>query len=175
VFLVQLRALARAATVGNLKVMLPMVTTPRELVEARTLFESAVDRLRAAGTKASLPPLGMMVEVPSAAIAIDRFDAAFLSIGTNDLAQYVTACDRSNGMLADLCSPLDPAVLALIRDVADHGRRRGLEVSVCGDMAADPSCIAALLVCGVRTLSVAPAALGRVKAAIASYRGGPCV
>ena len=86
----QLRALARAAVRGNLKVMFPMVTTPAELEAARRLFVEAVEHLRAEGIAALLPELGIMVEVPAAALAIEQFKAAFFSIGSNDLAQYVT-------------------------------------------------------------------------------------
>lgn len=114
----------------------------------------------------------MMVEVPAAALTIDRFNSAFFSIGSNDLAQYVTACDRSNGSLAKLIDPLHPAVLELIRRAAEHGKRAGIAVSLCGDMAGDPRCIPALLSCGLRELSVNPSALGEVKQTIASLSSG---
>ena len=108
----------------------------------------------------------MMVEVPAAALAIKQFKAAFFSIGSNDLAQYVMACDRTNGSLAKLCDPLHPAVLELIDRTAAHGRRAGINVSLCGDMAGDPRYIPALLSCGLRELSVNPSALAQVKQAI---------
>ena len=116
-----------------------------------------------------LPALGMMVEVPAAAIAVDLFDADFLSIGSNDLIQYVTACGRDTGELGALQDPLQPAVLRLIRHVVEYGTAHGIEVSLCGDMAAEVPCLEALLELGLRTVSVAPSALGRVKAAIARY------
>jgi phosphoenolpyruvate-protein phosphotransferase (PTS system enzyme I) len=166
VFTVQLRALSRAAPHGNLKVMFPMVTTPEELEDGRKLLRAVVAGLQAEGIPAALPDLGIMVEVPAAALTIERFAAAFFSIGSNDLAQYVTACDRSNGALAKLIDPLHPGVLELIRRTADHGRRAGVEVSLCGDMAGDPRCIPALLACGVRALSVNPSALGEIKQTI---------
>ena len=173
IFAVQLRALARAAVRGNLKVMFPMVTTPQELEAARGLFADVVNRLKAEGTSATLPELGIMVEVPAAAMTIERFKASFLSIGSNDLAQYVTACDRTNGSLAKLIDPLNPAVLELIGRTAEHGRRAGIGVSLCGDMASDPRCIPALLSCGLRELSVNPSALAQVKQAIDGMsRGG---
>src|SRR6516225_779358 len=100
-----------------------------------------------------------MVEVPAAALTIDRFKASFFSIGSNDLAQYVTACDRGNGALDQLLDPLNPAVLELIGRTADHGRRAGLSVSLCGDMAGDPRCISALLARGLPELSINPSAL----------------
>ena len=171
VFMVQLRALARAAVRGNLKVMFPMVTNPDEMEEGRALFGEAVRQLKVKGTAAALPPLGMMVEVPAAALTIDRFKAAFFSIGSNDLAQYATACDRSNGALAKLLDPLHPAVLELIGRTAAYGRQTGIEVSLCGDMAGEPRCIPALLSCGLRELSVNPSALGQIKQAIEALGG----
>jgi phosphoenolpyruvate-protein phosphotransferase (PTS system enzyme I) len=166
VFIVQLRALARAAVRGNLKVMFPMVTTPEELEAGRALFADAVGALKAAGIAAALPELGIMVEVPAAALTIERFNASFFSLGSNDLAQYVTASDRSNGSLARLIDPLNPAVIELIRRVAEHGRRTGIGVSLCGEMASDPRCIPALLASGLRELSVNPPALALVKQTI---------
>jgi phosphotransferase system enzyme I (PtsI) len=174
IFSVQLRALARAALHRNLKVMFPMVTNPEELEDARNLFADKVARLQAEGIPAKLPELGIMVEVPAAALTIERFGASFFSVGSNDLVQYVTACDRTNGALAKLSDPLHPAVLELIRRVADHGRHSGISVSLCGEMAGDPRCIPALLSCGLRELSVNPSALAQVKQAIEGLsRGGP--
>ena len=166
VFRVQLRALARAATLGPLKVMLPMVTTPAELAQARGLLREAVDGLRAEDTSAILPSLGIMVEVPAAAIAVDQFDAAFYSIGSNDLVQYVTAASRDGGEAAALGELTHPAVLRLIAAVAAYGAGTGREVSLCGDAGGEPRHIPALLNAGVRTVSVAPAMLARTKAAI---------
>ena len=124
-FRVQLRALARCAPLGPLKVMLPMVTAPQELAEARTLFRAVVDELRAEGQAAARPPLGIMVEVPAAALSVADFDADFLSIGTNDLVQYVTAVARDDAGVAALYDPLSLAVLRLIREVAAHGAATG--------------------------------------------------
>jgi phosphoenolpyruvate-protein phosphotransferase (PTS system enzyme I) len=168
IFAVQLRALARAAVYGKLKVMFPMVTVPAEFAAARELFGRIVADLQAAGVAAALPELGIMVEVPAAALTIDAFPASFFSIGSNDLAQYVTACDRTNGALARLSDPLNPGVLELIRRTAEHGRRQGISVSVCGDMAGDPRCAEALLHCGIREFSMSSPALSRVKLAIAA-------
>ena len=168
IFAVQLRALARAASRGKLKVMFPMVTVPAEFAAARELFEGIVAELQAAGVAAALPELGIMVEVPAAALTIDAFPASFFSIGSNDLAQYVTACDRTNGALAALSDPLHPGVLELIRRIAEHGRRKGISVSLCGDMAGDPRYAEALLHCGIREFSMNPLSLSRVKQAIAS-------
>jgi phosphoenolpyruvate-protein phosphotransferase (PTS system enzyme I) len=166
VFLVQLRALARAAVHENLKVMFPMVTTPGELEAARRIFVDAVGQLQSEGIPARLPDIGIMVEVPAAGLAIEQFDASFFSIGSNDLAQYLTACDRTNGALANLIDPLQPAMLSLIKHIVDHGKRAGREVSLCGDMAGDPRCVPGLLSCGLRELSVNPSALAVIKQTI---------
>jgi phosphoenolpyruvate-protein phosphotransferase (PTS system enzyme I) len=169
VFRVQLRALARAAALGPLKVMLPMITVPDEMAAARQMMLEEVDSLVARGTRAVVPPIGIMVEVPAVAISITRFDAAFYSIGTNDLIQYVTASSRGSAALAGLYDATNPAVLELIARVAAHGRSVGREVSVCGDMASDPRLVRYLLEAGITSLSVAPAALGSVKHAVSAH------
>ena len=172
IFRIQLRALARAAVRENLKVMLPMVTMPAELEAARGIFVEAVDQLQSEGIPAGLPEIGIMVEVPAAGLAIEQFDASFFSIGSNDLAQYLTACDRTNGALANLIDPLQPAMLNLIKHIVDYGRRAGREVSLCGDMAGDPRCVPALLSCGLRELSVNPSALALIKQTIDGLSSG---
>jgi phosphotransferase system enzyme I (PtsI) len=123
----------------------------------------------AEGIPAGMPKLGMMVEVPAAALNIAAFDADFFSIGSNDLVQYVTAAGRDCDSVRDLYDPLEPGVLELIRRVAQHGRLVGREVSLCGDMASDPKYLPALLDTGLRAVSVAPARLARAKAHIAAY------
>jgi phosphotransferase system enzyme I (PtsI) len=167
-FMTQLRALARAASHGELKVMLPMVTLPRELAQARALLGEAVESLRAAAVPARMPALGIMVEVPACAVAADLFDADFYSIGSNDLAQYVAAAGRDVPALADLADPVQPAMLRLIAGVVEAARVRGVEVSLCGDAGGEPAAIPWLLDAGLRTLSMAPALVGRVKLAIAA-------
>ncbi len=169
VFGVQLRALLRAATRGNLKVMVPMVTAPREMSAVRAMFEAEAAALARAGVEARMPHLGMMVEVPAAAINVAAFDADFLSIGSNDLTQYVTATSRDCTAVSALHDALDPAVLELIGRVVRHGFDSGREVSLCGDMASDPRGLTALLDLGLRSLSVAPARLAQVKAGIARH------
>jgi phosphotransferase system enzyme I (PtsI) len=168
VFRTQLRALARAASEAPLKVMLPMVTAPAELERARVMLAAEVAALRAAGVAARLPPLGIMVEVPAAAVTADLFEADFFSIGSNDLSQYVAAAGRDTAAVAELADPTQPAMLRLIRAVVDAGTARGVEVSLCGEAGADPAAIPLLLGAGLRTLSVAPALVGRAKLAIAS-------
>jgi phosphotransferase system enzyme I (PtsI) len=170
VFRAQLRALLRAAVAGNLKVMIPMVTVPEELDSCRALLEQAFDELRSEGVDARMPPLGMMVEVPAAALTIEDFAADFFSIGSNDLIQYVMAASRDEPQLADLARP-SRAVFDLIGRVVGCANQSKREASLCGDLAGDPEQVAALLDRGLRIFSVAPGALGPVKAAIARYRG----
>ena len=166
-FRIQLRALLRAAAYGPLRVMLPMVTVPAELEAVRLLMDAEEADLRAAGTRCARPPLGIMVEVPAAALAVDLFDAAFVSIGMNDLTHYVTAAGRDAGEVAALADPSHPGVLRLIATVVESSRGAGREVSLCGDAAGDPAHIPALLKAGIRSLTVAPTALARTKLALA--------
>jgi phosphotransferase system enzyme I (PtsI) len=170
VFRVQLRALARAAAQAPLKVMAPMVSAPDEFTAFVSLFEDVLEELAAAGVAAARPALGMMVEVPAAALNLAAFDADFFSIGSNDLVQYVMAASRDEPAVANLYRPNDPAVLELIRRVVEVGSGLGREVSLCGEMAADPALVPQLLAAGLRRLSVAPAAIGGTKAAIAAWR-----
>jgi phosphoenolpyruvate-protein phosphotransferase (PTS system enzyme I) len=169
VFKVQLRALARAAVYGNLKVMFPMVTVPSELEQAKKLFLGQVETLKTANIPCAVPLLGMMVEVPAAALRVAEFASDFYSIGSNDLIQYVMAAGRDTSGLAYLQDSLNPAVLELIERVAKHGSDHNLEVSVCGEMSSQPKAIPALLDAGIRSLSVAVSGLANVKMAIARY------
>jgi phosphotransferase system enzyme I (PtsI) len=169
VFRLQLRALARAAVRGDLNIMLPMVTEPRELDAARAMLEEAVTDLQAAGIAAARAPLGIMIEVPAAALTAASFAADFYSIGSNDLVQYMMAASRDNPNVASLYDPANPAVHALIRRVVEVAAARGVEVSLCGDMASEPAYLPILLSLGLRRVSVAPARLGPVKAAIAAW------
>ena len=173
VFRPQIRALLRAAADGPLKIMLPMVTVADELQQAQALIADCLATLRREGVAAALPPLGIMVETPAAAIAIDTLAADFYSIGSNDLTQYVMAAARdAGGRVAALADPLHPAVLRLIERVIEHGRATGREVSLCGDMGSDPAALPHLLALGLRRFSVAAATLGRVKLGIADFGRG---
>lgn len=165
----QLRALARAAVLGPLKIMIPMVTVPEEVEAVRRLLDAALAELAAEGVAHARPQVGMMVEVPAAALTAERFKVDFFSIGSNDLIQYTTACARDNPAVTRLASPKNPAVLELIRRTVEAAARMGVEVSLCGDMASDPHAIPDLLDCGLRRLSVAPAQVGRVKLAVRRY------
>jgi phosphotransferase system enzyme I (PtsI) len=162
----QLRALLRAAQHGDVRIMLPLVITLDEVMRARELLEESARELAARGVphRASVP-LGVMVETPAAAIAADTLapHVDFFSIGTNDLTQYTLAIDRGNANLASRFTPLHPAVLRLIRRIADVGIEHGLDVGVCGEMASQPLMAYALIGLGIRQLSVAPRSVARMK------------
>ena len=173
----QLEALALAGAGHDLRVMLPMVSTADEVVAARARLSAALERARAAGAE---PPtrlaLGVMIEVPSAALVADALAevADFFSIGTNDLVQYTLAVDRTNPALADMASPLQPAVLRLIDGVVRAATATGRHVAVCGEAAADPSVVAVLLGLGVHELSVTPSAIGAVRQRVAGLDLDAC-
>jgi phosphotransferase system enzyme I (PtsI) len=169
----QIRALLRAAPGRALQVMLPMVATAGEIAQTRALFADCFAELGREGKPAAMPPLGIMVETPAAALAVDLLDADFYSIGSNDLTQYVMAAARdASGPVAALNDPRHPAVVRLIEQVVRQAGAIGKPVSLCGDMASDPALLPILLRAGLRKISVAAAALGRVKLAIASIGGG---
>jgi phosphotransferase system enzyme I (PtsI) len=170
VFRVQLRALARAAAHGPLRVMVPLVTAPEAFARARALLLEEVTALRDRGVPAAMPAFGMMVETPAAARAIATFDADFYAIGTNDLTRLVTAGGRADASAPGPRDPSSPAVLELVARICDHGREAGREVNLCGEAAGRPECIPALLKAGVRALSVPPAVLAETKRAIAGCR-----
>ncbi|HZS62837.1 MAG TPA: phosphoenolpyruvate--protein phosphotransferase [Gemmatimonadaceae bacterium] len=165
-FKTQLRALLRAARHGDVRIMLPLVVTVDEVHQARTLIQEAAEELDARGVAYNdSVPVGVMVETPAAAVAVDTFakDVAFFSIGTNDLVQYTLAVDRGNANMAARFTPLHPAVLRLIQRIAEVGQRHRLEVGVCGEMASDPLMAFALIGLGLRQLSVAPRSVALVK------------
>jgi phosphotransferase system enzyme I (PtsI) len=173
VFRVQLRAMARAAVHGNVRIMLPMVTVPEEIDRAADLLDTAVTELRREGVPCQRPPLGIMVEVPAVAIVPALFKRAeFFSIGSNDLTQYVTASARDIAAVAGLNDPGHPAVLSLIANVVREGARLGREVSLCGDMGGDPKHLPALIAAGLRSVSVAPPLVGGAKRAISAIATG---
>lgn len=162
----QLRAAIRAAADGPLSIMLPMVSRAAEVAAARALLLAEAEDLGMAA-----PPLGIMVETPAAALALDTMLVDFASIGSNDLTQYVMAAARDgSGRVADLVDPLDPAVLRLIGLVVEQAAARRLPLSLCGDMASDPAGLEALLEAGLTRFSVAAASLGRVKLQIGRWR-----
>jgi len=170
----QLRAivLAAARTGGTVRVLLPMVATLSELRQARAHLEAAQAQLERRGVPSMAAlPLGIMVETPAAVLGIAALarEAAFVSIGTNDLAQYVMAADRLNPQLSDLCQPLQPPVLHAVAAVARAAERLGRPVAVCGEMAGDPALALLLVGLGVRELSMSPASIPAVKEWLAAY------
>ncbi|HEX6058218.1 MAG TPA: phosphoenolpyruvate--protein phosphotransferase [Gemmatimonadaceae bacterium] len=170
-FLVQLRALLRAAVHGDVRIMLPLVVSVGEVRETRALLEQAAAELRERGVEHRADvPLGVMIETPAAAVAAETFarDVAFFSIGTNDLVQYTLAVDRGNANLASRFTPLHPAVLQLIRRTVEVGAAYGLDVTCCGEMASQPLTAFALLGLGVRQLSVGARAVPLVKQLVRS-------
>jgi multiphosphoryl transfer protein len=168
-FETQLRALLEADPGSPLRLLLPMVATVEEVAAAREAIDAAVAASRRAGAEvASDVRLGIMVEVPSVAVLADAFAPVvdFFSIGTNDLVQYTLAADRTNPALAELATPLQPAVLRLIRLVTDAALPYGRPVAVCGEAAADPQAAALFIGLGVDELSVAPGSLPGLRAAL---------
>ncbi len=169
VFETQLRAIVRASAYGPLRVLVPMVACREEMVAVRALLARIAADMRAAGhAVAEEIPLGAMIEVPAAALALPGFidTVDFISVGTNDLVQYLLAADRDNEALGTLYSPLHPAVLRLLREIITVAQRRGRSVAVCGEMAADPAFVPLLLALGLGELSMHPAMLLEVRQAI---------
>lgn len=173
----QLRATLRAAVHGDIRVMFPLITTIAELRQSRMLLKVVAEDLKDAGIPyRSDIPVGMMVEVPAAVVMLDHFvkEVDFLSIGTNDLAQYTLAVDRSNEYVADLYQSSDPAVLRLIQRCVEVSDSCQMPLSVCGEMSSSPGRALLLVGMGVRHLSVPPLALSRVKKAVRSVSLEQC-
>jgi len=171
IFRTQLRALYRAATVGPLRIMFPLVSGISELDDARSTCAGIVEELAQEGAAfARDVPIGVMVETPSAALTTDHLAASssFLSIGTNDLIQYTFAADRENEDVEYLCHPLHPAFLRLLERAIEGARAAGKPIAVCGDMAGDPAFTWVLIALGVRSLSMAPRFIPAVKSVIAA-------
>ncbi len=167
---VQLTAILRAAAAGPVRVLLPMVTNVAEVRAARAIYERVAQRLRDRGEALPkvLPPLGIMVETPGAALSADALaaEAEFFAIGTNDLCMYALAVDRGETDVADLYDPLHPAMLRLIQFTVEAAGRHRIPVSVCGEMAANPSMTPLLLGLGIRSFSTNASAVPRVKQAV---------
>jgi len=170
-FQAQLRALLRAAQHGPLRLLFPFVTGPSDLRLVLDLLEETRAGLRRDGVAfAADVPIGLMLEVPSAAITADLLapHVQFFAVGTNDLIQYLLAVDRADPRVSSLYEPLHPAVLRTIDGVVRAAGAQGVPVSICGEMAADPMQALLLVGLGVRELSMSPAAIAGVKAAICS-------
>ena len=169
VFDTQLRAIVRASGYGPLRVLVPMVSGREEILAVRKRLKRVAEKLRKQGAEvADDIPLGAMIEVPAAAIALHSFvDAVdFLSIGTNDLVQYLLAADRNNDALGELYSPLHPGVLRLLKHVINIATENRVPVAVCGEIAGDPALAPLLLALGLTEFSLHPATLLEVRKAI---------
>ena len=166
IFKPQLRALIRATAHGELWIMLPMVTIPEEVREFRRVADQIMTELESEG----LPfrrdfKLGIMIEVPAAALITDILaqEVDFFSVGTNDLIQYALAVDRANEHVADLYRPLHPGMIRMLKLIVQNSAAAGIEVGLCGEMAADARMTAVLLGCGLRRLSVSPRRIPAIK------------
>lgn len=173
VFKTQLRAILRASAFGKVRIMFPMISGIAELIAAKALLEESKNELRQEGKPFDENiEIGMMIEVPSAAIIADMLakEVSFFSIGTNDLLQYALAIDRGNEHVAYLYEPLHPAILRIIKSVVDAGHNAGIEVGVCGEMAGEPEYAVILMGLGIDQLSMNAFSILRVKRIIRHTR-----
>jgi phosphotransferase system enzyme I (PtsI) len=163
----QLAAILRASAEGPVRILLPMVSSLTEVRGVREALQQVARRLKRRGLEIAdpPPPVGVMIEIPGAALAADALasESDFFAIGTNDLIQYTLAIDRGDERVAYLYNPLHPAVLRLIQFAIEAALRARIPVSVCGEMAGDPRYTALLLGLGIRELSMAPGNIARVK------------
>ncbi|HET9528931.1 MAG TPA: phosphoenolpyruvate--protein phosphotransferase [Blastocatellia bacterium] len=169
IFRTQLRAILRANTGGNLRIVLPLISTINELREARRIIDEVKSEMAEARIEHNARlPVGVMIEVPAAAMMADVLarEADFLSVGTNDLIQYMLAVDRTNENVAHLYQPLHPAILRTVAHLVRVAETAGVPLEICGEMAADPVQAVALVGLGIRTLSLVPASIPLVKTAI---------
>lgn len=170
-FKTQLRAILRAALKGDIRIMFPLVSTLKELRQAKMLLSDVMEDLEDEGIEFRRDvPVGMMVEVPSAAILAEEFarEVDFFSIGTNDLIQYTLAVDRADPAVANLYSAGDPAVIRLIQQVVQAANRQNKPVTVCGQMSSEPRFLPLLIGLGIRQVSVTPAMIPELKEVIRS-------
>jgi phosphoenolpyruvate-protein phosphotransferase (PTS system enzyme I) len=172
IFAAQVRALLRAAGHGPIRIMFPFVNGVEQLRAARAIVARAADELRGRGERVPPVPIGVMIELPSAALTADLLatEADFFSIGTNDLIQYSLAVDRTDDRVSRLYEPLHPAILRLLRSVVRAARSQGIRVAVCGEMAADPVLLALLVGLGLREFSMASTAIPLAKQALREMR-----
>ncbi len=166
IFLTQVRSMMRASEeFHNLRIMLPMITDVTEVDEALRLLRKAYSEVREEGFDIEMPQLGVMIEVPSAVYQARALSKRvdFLSVGSNDLTQYILAVDRNNSRVASLYDSLHPAVLRALIQVVDSGHQEGKHVSICGEMAGDPASVILLLAMGFDSLSMNASSIGRVR------------
>ena len=169
----QLKAILRAAFHGPVKILLPMVTSVQEIIDVKHYLDECRRELDAAGHAYGTDvPLGGMIEVPAAAMLVPELarELDFLSIGTNDLVQYLLAVDRSDEHVSHLYDPLHPAVLSLLRLIVEAADQAGLSLTLCGELAGDPYYTRLLLAIGLRKFSLSPANLLEVKKQIVETR-----
>jgi len=165
-FKTQLRAILRAALHGEIRIMFPLIATMKEFRQAKMILADVIEDLQEQGIPFQKDvPVGMMVEVPSAAILAGEFakEVDFFSIGTNDLIQYTLAADRSDPSVANLYSPADPSILRLMQTVIEAGEKENITVNVCGQMSSDAKYIPLLIGLGLRRFSVTPHTIPEVK------------
>ena len=179
----QFRAILRAANSGSVRILLPMISAVSEVRKAQEILKKSAEKLTRRGVKVPdpLPPLGVMIEVPGAALAADALaqHSDFFAIGSNDLTMYTLAIDRGNEHVAHLFDPLHPGLLRLLQFTANAALRARIPISICGEMAGDPRYTALLLGLGIRELSMTPSNIPHVKQRIreldlaaASHRAG---
>jgi len=172
IFLVQIRAMLRANIgLNNLQITLPMISTITEVEEAQRLFAQAYHELKEEYEDIIMPPIGVMIEIPSAVYQArelaKRVD--FLSVGSNDLTQYLLAVDRNNPRVSGLYDTLHPAVLRALMQVVKEAQLEGTPVSICGEMASDPVSVIILLAMGFNSLSMSATRLPRMKWVVRTF------
>lgn len=168
----QIRAILRSSVYGNVKIMLPLITTQQEITEARRLISECMKELQEEGKEVKEVPVGIMVETPAAAIISDELAhiADFFSIGTNDLTGYVMAVDRGNAAVADLYDIMQPPVLRAIEMTIRNGKKAGIPVGMCGEGAADPRLIPRLLEWGLDEFSVSASSILKTRKIISEHK-----
>jgi len=170
-FRVQIKAILKASSLRNIKVLIPMITEVEEIEEFKMILREVKEELRKEKVKFDENiPVGVMIEVPAAAAITDILvkEVDYISIGTNDLIQYYLAVDRSNEFVSYLYKPLHPSILRLIKFIIDTAQREGKEIAVCGEMAAEPLSAIVLLGIGLRKFSMNPIFIPRIKKALRS-------
>ena len=177
IFLTQIRAMLKADSgLGNLRILLPMITTLEELRASKILIQRVVLELASEGYEVLAPQVGVMIEVPSAVYIAPELakEADFLSVGSNDLTQYLLAVDRTNSRVADMFDGFHPAILRALEITSKAGTNAKIPVALCGEMAGDPLAAVLLVGLGFKELSMSSAALAQVKRALGAFSSKEC-
>lgn len=177
IFLTQIRAMLKADSgLGNLRILLPMITTLEELRASKILIQRVVLELASEGYEVLAPQVGVMIEVPSAVYIAPELakEADFLSVGSNDLTQYLLAVDRTNSRVADMFDGFHPAILRALEITSKAGTKAKIPVALCGEMAGDPLAAVLLVGLGFKELSMSSAALAQVKRALGAFSSKEC-